>query len=88
MIDAETVNMVGCKGDEASEVDEQSSADGKHHRIKIKICAAQHAKAAAADAIRKARDEVARDKGIPDDVRAKVLKSLDAEIARAEKDKG
>lgn len=88
MIDAETVNMVGCKGGEASEVDEQSSADGKHHRIKIKICAAEHAKAAAADAIRKARDEVARDKGIPDDVRAKVLKSLDEELKRADKDKG
>lgn len=88
MIDAETVNMAGCKGGEASEVDEQSSADGKHHRIKIKLCAASHAKAAAADAIRKARDEVARDKGIPDDVRAKVLKSLDEELKRAEKDKG
>lgn len=87
-VDAETVDLKGCKGDEASEVDEQSSADGKQHRIKIKICAAQHAKAAAADAIRKARDEVARDKGIPDDVRAKVLKSLDEELKRAEKDKG
>lgn len=88
IVDAETVDMVGCKGGEASQVDEQSSADGKHHRIKIKICAAEHARAVAADAIRKARDEVARDKGIPEDVRAKVLKSLDEELKRADTNKG
>lgn len=77
-VDAETFEGTDCKGGEPTEVDESADADGQHHRIRIKICAKQYA----ADAIRKARDEVAQDKSIPEDVRTKVLKELDEELAR------
>ncbi|WP_296678978.1 M56 family metallopeptidase [Novosphingobium sp.] len=82
MHDGETTDLAGCAKGEPTQVNETSDADGKVHQIRIKICAADQARASAADAIRKARDEVARDKGIPDDVRAKVLKQLDEEIKR------
>ncbi|MFC0587817.1 M56 family metallopeptidase [Novosphingobium aquiterrae] len=80
--DTETIEGKNCKGGEPTEVDESSDADGQRHRIKIKICAREFAKTTAADAIRKARDEVANDKGIPADIRAKVLKQLDEELER------
>lgn len=82
-IDTETVEGTGCKNGQPTEVNESSDADGKRHQIRIKICARDYAAKTATEALRSARDEVARDQDIPADVRDKVLKQLDEEIARA-----
>ncbi|MFM5886353.1 MAG: M56 family metallopeptidase [Novosphingobium sp.] len=81
-VDASAVDMTGCKDGGPVDVDESKEEGGRRHRIVIKMCAKDFAQATAADAIRKARDEVAADKSIPDDVRAKVLRQLDEELEK------
>lgn len=73
-------------GDEARNIDVSEDKDGKAQVIKLRFCGQREAKAAALDAVREARAEISRDKDISSDVRAKVLKQLDAEIERLSKE--
>lgn len=61
-----------------TEVD--TEADGKKQRTRIMICG--RADADAVTALEKARGELAEEKGLSDEHRAKALATLDAEISR------
>lgn len=83
-IDTQTVDGA-CADEEPVKVDEEGSADGKRKVLKIKVCSRHPARGQVAAALREARNEVADDKDIPADVRAKVLKNLDEQIEKLTK---
>ena len=61
------------------------SADGKQRNAHVVICAHDGDKAGTLVGLRRARDKVAADPKLPADLKAEVLKQLDAEIAKFEK---
>lgn len=73
-------------GDEASNIDVSEDKAGKAQVIKLRFCGEGGAKAQALNAIREARANISADTDISADVRAKVLKQLDAEIERLSKE--
>lgn len=83
-IDTQTVDGA-CADEEPVKVDEEGSADGKRKVLKIKVCSRHPARGQVAAALREARNEVADDKDIPADVRAKVLRNLDEQIEKLTK---
>ena len=62
-----------------------STADGKNIERRVVFCK-RIALNSAREALQNARESVKRDKSIPDDVRKDVLKSLDHEIEKLDKD--
>lgn len=77
-----------CQGRKVfSDVDSSAEDDGKVTRVRIRMCGSQddiekHARAEAMQGVRKARDEIARDRSLSDAIRKEILKDLDAELAR------
>ncbi|MBB4613631.1 hypothetical protein [Novosphingobium taihuense] len=77
-----------CEGKNAfANVDTSEEKDGKVTRVRIRTCGSEadiekHAMAEALDGIRRARDEIARDKSLSDSIRKQVLDELDAEMAK------
>lgn len=79
----------GCKGNAISEVNASGENGGKQARVKIRICGTDGDHMAdAVAAVRRARDDVAKDPNVPADVRTQILGELDAEIARLERKPG
>lgn len=76
--------MQGCRPDSIEEVETTSSKDGVET---IMICQPRIA-ASARNGLLEARDEIAKDKDIPEDTRKKVLQTLDAQIARMDGKEG
>ncbi len=62
------------------------SGDPARKLVKVKICQMAHAKGAALGGLKSARDRIANDKSMSDAIRAEVVKSLDAEIAKMSKE--
>jgi hypothetical protein len=78
-----------CAANRISEVDASGEQDGKRTRVKIRICGDDGERMAdAVAAVRRARDDVAKDASLPADVRTQILGELDAEIARLERKPG
>ncbi len=77
-----------CKGKGGvSDVESAEENDGKLTRIRVRICSApqgpeKHAMAEAINGVRQARDEIASDKSLSESIRRQIIKDLDAEIAR------
>lgn len=92
VIDVVTEDGGDCKGkDVVSDVDTSSEAEGKLTRVRLRICGmpgeiGKQAMADAVDGVRKARDEIARDRDLPGSTRKEALKELDAELARLKRE--
>jgi bla regulator protein BlaR1 len=79
------------KGEPASSTTELKSPDGKTTRTVTRVMICRHAMAGAGGAglsgLKEARADLAREKGLPDKVRAEVLADLDRTIAKLEDEK-
>jgi hypothetical protein len=78
-----------CAANSITDVDASCEKDGKRTRVRIRVCGddGEHMADAVA-AVRRARDDVAKDANLPGEVRAQILGELDAEIARLERKPG
>lgn len=59
--------------------------DSARKIVRVKLCQTAHAKGAAINGLRHARDRIANDKSMSDKIRDEVVRSLDEEIARMSK---
>ena len=78
-------------GQMLSNVDTSAEDQGKVTRVRIRTCASaegmeKRAMAEALEGVRKAREEISRDKSLSDAVRKEVLEELDAEISRMKRE--
>lgn len=69
---------------EVPDVQSKAEASGDGQLVRVMVCGKAEGKAlaAAADAVRKARESIAKDSRLTDDVRKDILKQLDEEIER------
>jgi len=83
----EDIDVEGsCAANEVANVDSTGDKDGKHTRMRIRICSNEgETPVQALAAVRRARADVAANGDIPDSVKSDVLGQLDREIARLEK---
>lgn len=81
-----TQGEVSCSGGEAMRADAENNADGKQRKAHVMICSPAGDKTARLAAMRKARDKVASDPNLGEDLKKDVLSKLDAQIERMSKD--
>lgn len=74
-----------CSNEDPVDVSNSDDKAGNSQTVRIKVCSDHPDKTEIAKALREARDEVASNKDIPDDVRAKVLKNLEEQIEKLAK---
>lgn len=74
--------MTGCADGKPIEAKAESKVNGEHKTSRVLICSKGGDKAQALAGLKKARDKVANDSSLSGEIKAEVLKQLDAEIAK------
>jgi len=74
--------MTGCSEGKPIEAKSESTVNGERKISKVMICSKGGDKAQALAGLKKARDKVAADSSLSDEIKTEVLKQLDAEIAK------
>lgn len=77
--------MACADGSEASSLAEEAGKDGKRQVVKLRFCNKGGTPAMALDALKRAREQMSESRALSAEIRERVLKSLDEQIARLSK---
>lgn len=80
-------NDEGCTDvDRTASASASSAADGRRQNVRVRICSKGEIMAHALEGVRRARREIAQDASLSAEIKANVLRQLDAEIERLSKE--
>lgn len=80
-------NDEGCADvDRTASASASSETDGRRQNVRVRICSKGEVMAHALEGVRRARQEIVKDPGLSAEIKANVLRQLDAEIERLSKE--